>query len=40
MTYDYMGSLDTVTSLGQNILTVEEAIQKIPFDKEVMFILK
>ena len=36
MTFENMYSLDTKT-IGQNILTFEEALQKIPFDGEATF---
>jgi hypothetical protein len=39
MTFENMCSLET-HNFGQNILTVEEAVQKIPLDGEVMFRLE
>jgi hypothetical protein len=39
MTYDNLGSLNT-QSFGQNVYTLEEALVKVPLDKEVMFRLK
>jgi hypothetical protein len=39
MTFENMGSLET-HNFGLNILTLEEALQKIPIEGEVMFRLQ